>query len=68
MSGLHSGGQDAEAVGREPDDPLVVKLNEYRSPFSTCSQCGGLDGDPWLIDYGTHRMPFSDGDDVRKPI
>jgi hypothetical protein len=65
---VRGGGQDAEAVRREADDPLVVKLNEYRSPISPCSQCGGLDGNVWLIDYGTHRMPFSDGHDVRKPI
>src|SRR5438132_12740829 len=57
---VRGGGQDAEAVGREADDPLVVKLNEYRSPFSPCSQCGRLDSIAWFIDYGTHRMRFSE--------
>jgi len=53
-----------EAIRREADDPLVVKLNEYRSPFSPCSQCGGLYGPAWLIDYCTHRMLFSERHDV----
>src|SRR5437660_793453 len=64
---LGSRGQDTEPVGRETHDSSVVQLNVYRPPFGPRPQRDRLRGNPWFIDYGTHRMPLSERHDVRKP-
>jgi hypothetical protein len=49
------------------DDPSVMQFDIDRSPFRPGSNGDRLYSESWFIDYGAHRMLFSEGRDVQRP-